>query len=26
VTDRYLRRLGASEAVEFARTRSWAGL
>jgi site-specific recombinase XerD len=26
VTDRYLRRLGASEAVEFARNRSWAGL
>jgi site-specific recombinase XerD len=26
VTDRYLRRLGASEAVDFARTRSWAGL
>ena len=26
VTDRYLRRLGASEAVDFARARSWAGL
>jgi integrase/recombinase XerD len=26
LTDRYLRRLGASEAVDFARARSWGGL